>query len=512
MRFGFGYLGQFVFEYLGHTGSLFLTLTLALNIFLVLIVFYLGIAGTLADASGLPTSLWIVAVFVAGLYFLSRKSLNMTIAVTLIVVAINVTLLLIIPLLVLPHIQPVNFNTPLSNNQSFDPTALRLIFGVMLTNYFAHLLIANYGRVVLRRDPSARAWIWGIVAAMGATVLISCLWVIAINGSVSPQVLTQQAGTVLTPLAALVGPIVNLLGSILVILSLGIATIHNSLGMYYLIQERLPVRTSGLFGERGRFVIGLIPLLGVFLLAEWFAITNSGSFAGLLSLSGVITLSLLGGIFPVLLFAATRRKGDLVPGVVYRWIGNPVLLIVAFLLFLAAIFAHGLFIWESLAERIVTIVIGLLVLSATLVMLRRGILTPRAVVELCDDQSGDGSSRFAITACGEPTRARVELNYTGGTREFDAVAGEIPTFAALESARFHLPDTPARELKVWVHQLTAEGGSKGLPAQLTLRGNGADRTQTVADGQALLSLSGGARQVEIGLVSCARVLETKDQS
>ena len=31
----------------------------------------------------------------------------------------------------------------------------------------------------------------GVVAAIGVTTLISCLWVVTVNGAVSPQVLAQ---------------------------------------------------------------------------------------------------------------------------------------------------------------------------------------------------------------------------------------------------------------------------------------------------------------------------------
>jgi hypothetical protein len=159
----------------------------------------------------------------------------------------TLTVLVVLPLLALPNFRVANLayvNLPFLNGQPFDPGVLRLIFGVMLTNFFSHLLVANYGRVVLQRDPTARAWIWGCVAAIGATTLISCLWVLLINGAIAPGVLAAEAGTVLPPPAALAGPIVNLMGSVVVVLGLGIGSIHVSLGTFYLSQERLPENLS----------------------------------------------------------------------------------------------------------------------------------------------------------------------------------------------------------------------------------------------------------------------------
>ena len=135
--------------------------------------------------------------FRRGDYFLSCKLLNTTVASTLVVTTLNITLLIIIPLFALPYVQPANLvygRIPFVKGQPFDPTVLRLIFGVMLSNYFSHLLVANYGRVILRRDPSARSWIWGVIAAIGITTLISCLWVILVNGALSPSGTGQLHG------------------------------------------------------------------------------------------------------------------------------------------------------------------------------------------------------------------------------------------------------------------------------------------------------------------------------
>ena len=50
-RFGLGFVGQLVSEYLGNAGSLLLTVILTIDNFLVLIVFYMGVAGTLEGAA-----------------------------------------------------------------------------------------------------------------------------------------------------------------------------------------------------------------------------------------------------------------------------------------------------------------------------------------------------------------------------------------------------------------------------------------------------------------------------
>ena len=389
-RFGIGYIGQLAAEYLGNAGSVLLTIILAVNNFLVLIAFYIGIAGTLEGAIHLPAELWIFVLFAVGVYFLSRKSLNTTVASTVFINFINVALLIIIPLFALPFLRPGNLrymHLPFLSGEPFDPSFLQLIFGVMLSNYFSHLLVANYGRVIIRRDPSARSWIRGCIAAIALTMLISCLWVLTFNGALPRQSLSSETGTAVAALARLVGPVVNWLGVVFVILSLGMACIHISLGLLFLVEERLPVGSGKPVARRLRFVAAISPVIGVFLISEWLAFSNSGSFARLLSLVGVIALPLLGGIFPVLLLSATRRKGDFVPGLVLRFLGSPVLIGALYVLFLGSIFVYGIFIWDGPVERIVSVLLGLAILIITAVMLKDKLFGSRVVLELREDLS-----------------------------------------------------------------------------------------------------------------------------
>jgi len=88
-----------------------------------------------------------------------------------------------------------------------------------------------------------------------------------------------------------------------------------------------------LSSKYGSFLAGASPLAAAFLVAEWLVLTGSVSFARLLSILGVIVIPLLGGIFPVLLLVAGRRKGERVPGAVYGFLDNPLLLVGIYVLF-----------------------------------------------------------------------------------------------------------------------------------------------------------------------------------
>ena len=500
-RFGLGYLGQLVSEYLGNAGSLLLTLFLAIDNVLVLIVFYVGIAGTLEGATRVPAELWIVALLAMGLYFLTRKSLSSTVASTLLVTAVNVALLIVIPLFALPQIRPANLayvQVPFIGGRPFDPAVLRLIFGVMLTNYFSHMLVANYGRVIIRRDPSARSWIWGTIAAIGLTTLISCLWVLTFNGALAPQELARETGTALTALAAQVGPVVSWLGSLFVVLSLGMACIHISLGILFLVEERLPAGSTGWLGARGRFLVSISPVLAVFLIAEWLSITGQGSFAGLLGLVGVIALPLLAGIFPVLLLAATRRRGDFVPGLVLRPLGSSIILAGTYLVFLGSILVYGLFIYEGIVERGITLLVGLVVLAVTGVMLRRGALARRWVVELRQEETA-GRPVLHLTCSGRPATAQVGVVDGGGAQAAREITGEVVLSGGLRSTNVRLPANGASELKVWVHKVTPEWRSVVVPARLVVRCGGKVQEFDLGEqgGQAVLPITGPECELEI---------------
>lgn len=503
-RFGLGFLGQLVSEYLGNAGSVLMTAVLAVNSLLVLIIFYLGIADTFAGATGLPASIWVFCIFLVGLYFLSRKSLNTTVASTLVMAALNVTVLFIIPLFALPYIQPANLayvKIPFVAGQPFDPALLSPILGVMLSNFFSHLLVANYGRAVIRRDPGARAWIWGVIAAIGLTTLVSCLWVVLINGALSPQKLASHTGTALTALAEQVGPVVNWLGSICVVLSLGMASIATSLGLLFMVEERLPAAMQGKPGSRGRFLLSISPVVVAFLAAEWLSITGKSSFAGLLGFVAGFSLPLMGGVYPVLLLASTRRKGDFVPGLVLRLLGNPVFLVGTYLLFVGCIFVYGLFIFESLIERAIALLVGVVMLVVTLMMLRRGMLAGRVAIELREDRSPGGTSLISLTASGRPLMTQVCLVDSAGEHQGQSENGQVPVACGLRSATIQLPASAARELKIWVHTITPEWRSETLPAWVCVRTDGLVEEFDLASrgGQILLSNPGEACEVEIAL-------------
>jgi hypothetical protein len=93
---------------------------------------------------------------------------------------------------------------------------------------------------VLSRDPSSRSLIRGTAAAQATSIFVYCLFVLAINGAVAPEVLAGELGTALDPLAAEVGAIIYVLGTVFVLLGMGMGSIHVSLALFNLTREWLP--------------------------------------------------------------------------------------------------------------------------------------------------------------------------------------------------------------------------------------------------------------------------------
>jgi len=250
-----------------------------------------------------------------------------------------------------------------------------------------------------------------------------------------------------------------------------------------------------MLSERGRFVLSVTPIVIAFLMTWWLLLTGAGSFAWLLSFSGVITNTLGAGIFPVLLLISSRRKGDLVPGVAYRFLGRPLVLATIAGLFLVNLFLHGLVLWQNPLARASAILVAVLIVGATIVMVRRGAFAPRIVVELRQDQREGGRGMFGVTATGEPAAADVRLGYPEGEERHQAASGTVPTFSALRYATFHLPATLARELKVWMHRVTPEGNSEAMPGVVEVHCGSETRRLD-------LKLSGGEAVVPLGTDAC----------
>jgi hypothetical protein len=232
----------------------------------------------------------------------------------------------------------------------------------------------------------------------------------------------------------------------------------------------VPVGLAGrqriVLGRRARDALSLLPLAVGFVIGEWCVLTGTGSFADLTALLGVIVGSLLAGLLPVLLFASSRGKGECAFAVRRGVLRHAVLLGSVYVFFLAALFAHGLVIWEQPIPRIGALVAGVTMLVFPVVLARTGAFGHRLTIEVCDDQH-TGVARFALLSSARPVVGGVSLHYRGGQQHPSGTTGQIPAFDALTRVEFEIrPDgtAPPDEVKVWVHRVTPEGETESLQA------------------------------------------------
>jgi hypothetical protein len=112
--------------------------------------------------------------------------------------------------------------------------------------YIGHVYVIQCAKIVLPRDPSARALMRGSVAGTVFLVIVFSVWVLAIGGALTPEELAGQAGTALTPLAEKIGPSIHVLGSLLVVLLLGMSCLRTSTVLFNIAQEYIPIRPRSL--------------------------------------------------------------------------------------------------------------------------------------------------------------------------------------------------------------------------------------------------------------------------
>ena len=194
-------------------------------------------------------------------------------------------------------------------------------------------------------------------------------------------------------------------------------------------------RCRGRLGKRGRFLAAISPVVGG-LPGDRVGIHHRQcSFAGLLGFVGAIALPLLGGIFPVLLLGRHPAQGGLRAGLVLRLLGNPIVLIGTYLVFLAAILVYGLFIYQGTIQRAVTSAGGAAIVVVTFGMLRRGALRSGPWWS-CTPTTARAAHQFNVVAGGKPAVTPVRLEYTDCVEQVTAASGPLPALSSLCSAAF----------------------------------------------------------------------------
>ena len=168
IRYGSAFTGQVVSDYMGKGGSLLLVSATIMRLFIGLMACYYGLSVTMAGLTSTPPGVWAVFLFLLALYLLLGKSLNFSTALSALLGAVSIALVLVISLAVLDDIQWANLsyvNVPLIGGRPFDHATLQVIFGIVIQSYLGHTYLTQCAKVVLPRDPGAASLLWGTAAA-----------------------------------------------------------------------------------------------------------------------------------------------------------------------------------------------------------------------------------------------------------------------------------------------------------------------------------------------------------
>jgi amino acid permease len=478
MRYGETYFGRLVREYLGAGGAVAFTVALFLFNAVCLLVYLLGFASVLADASGVGLVWWVGLLFAINVYVLRRETLDATVASALAIGAVNIGLILLICGIGLAHLDPANLAPPdLGGGLALEAGLLQLVFGVILVAYFGHTSAGNAAKLILREDMTGRALLGGNVAAMVTVIALYSLGVLAINGAVGPAALSGYEGTAISPLADIAGPSVLVIGSVYVILALGIGSIYCSLGLANQVREWLPTSlgrgpnaASRLLGtRRGRSLVALIPVAVAFLILEALIVAEADDFTAPLGVVGVLAIPLLGGVFPMLLLAAARQRGEFVPRPIVGFIGHPATVIGLATLYIAAIALHGLVIWQDPIGRVVALVVAVAVSAIAIRASLGGAFRRRDVVQLRVEGEAGGRARLEVVSAGRPTSAAIEWTAATARRALlTAAEAELGAADELGPIRVSMSATTGSEIRVWVHRVDAASDSTAWPARLAI--------------------------------------------
>jgi len=240
-------------------------------------------------------------------------------------------------------------------------------------------------------------------------------------------------------------------------------------------------------------------VLLIFLLVEWILYTNQASFAAPLGVMSTLAAPLLAGIFPVLLVAIGRRKGDYIPAVAWRWLGHPVVLFLLYGFFFAGLLAHGLIIWPDPVRRTAALLVCVGILVLTWVAIRRGALQSRTVLEVRFDQTSGGRGAYQVVSAGQPLAVTIDIDALNQQTTLQTSSGDLANLASMRSLHFHLPASKSKEIKVWLHQISSSAESIGVPALCSIAT--ASQTQevaiTAAQPAVVLPLPGTAQPVAV---------------
>lgn len=256
--------------------------------------------------------------------------------------------------------------------------------------------------------------------------------------------------------------------------------------------------------ERMRRGVSLLPLGAVFGITLVLLLTGSSSFSEMLGFVGTVTVSLMAGVFPVLLLIASRRQGDMLPSVQYALLGHPLVLGVIYIVALLSLLVHGLVLWDNWLQQMGAIVVAGLSIGLPFWLWRQGHFQRRSVLVLHEDARQQLSFQFVYA--GKPMDLQATWQADGVLHETMTAGGTPGLEQPLHRVHVRLPPGSGQSLKLWLYRSTNDDTIEPLPVRASI----ATEQQhwqfdlLPANGQVLVPLRGAAAEVAVEFVHAAK--------
>ena len=427
VRYDGGFLGRLFADLLGRRASGVFTPLTALRTSLSLLATWIALSLSLATVTGVPREAWAIA---AGVLILATLARGSAAGFTTVALAgtVSAVLLVVVALIALTALGEGDLVR--SAGRTSTAEALGAVAGVTVMQFIGTVYVVGVGRSVLPADPSGAALIRGSAVGTAVVTALSALWLVAVAGAVPPGVLLDERGTGLAQLAEAGGPAVTVLGTALAVLLLGLGTQRQAMAVYAFARERLD----------HPWAAG-IPVVALFALAEMLLGLGDVSFSDLVTVAGVLTNFAVAGVIPLLLAAATRRKGELPVSGAVGLAGRPAVVIGGCAVCIVAL---GFFAVAGFADpvpRLGALIVGVGLLAGCMALVRAGTFAPRVVLGLLCE---------------------------GPSRRLFALAATRP-FGPGGDGRRKFTGDQAWALEVWGREIGPDGRAGPLPARVELR-------------------------------------------
>lgn len=511
--YGSAFIGQLVGDFMGPFAVFIVRLGLFCFCCNVLVAYYTGFATTISAITGLPNALWVFVISGFGVFLILRKSLIGTVSSALVIGFINISILIVLSIVALTHISFDNLThvkVPFLFDEPFDASLLQLVFGIVMTSYFGHVSVSNCAQAVLRREPDGRSLKTGTMAAMAVAMVIYTVWAISIGSVIDPSRLASESGTALVPLTEKAGFGVLAIGTVFVILGLGMGSVHFSLGIFNMARELfVGGKTEKALLRRFKFaqsisvpnLLSLLPLMAIFGYVQFAFYSGQYSFIKPLELNGSLLTPLLAGLFPVLLLVVSRRRGRAIGGAkLSSLLTHPILLGAIALLYFSSLILHATLIWTDPLSQGLAFVAAVIMVVCILELVGKRAFRSRVLVEINYLQETNDQISVNATYKGEALDYTTSCTTLDGEIKIYASGEKVPNYSQCRELSIELADTPASVLQVQAFRVSQHFEAEPLSGELVFE-NSFDKqtrhTYAGADLSHIVSLPSGPKTLTL---------------